>query len=515
MDVGYATKTLPARPVIGTRRKAMELSAQGRHAEAASVWRRLHALRPDDATVVAPLAEAWLAARQPQAALDLLARHPCGDSALLLRLLARAMLALRLRPPAIGALFEALQLGPADLDTLGLLASALSDDGQAAMALPHAEAAFRGRADASHATTLSCVLIDLGRDEEALAVTGLGLVEQPAVAELLLNRAIALEGLDRMPEALETGRRALKAAPDNAFTQYHLAAAMLAHGEMTQEAWTLYEGRLHLHGRSPIPGHKLCWRGEDVVGKTVLLHAEQGLGDTLQFVRYAPLVAARGARVVLAVQAGLVRLLQGTPGTDAVVPIDGTLPEFDFYLPLLSLPGLLGTTAETIPPPLAYCVPRKATLDERLQVGLAWAGNPGFVMDRKRSVSAEQLAPLAEVTGVAFHSLQLGAGTPPGFTFASTLEGVRDMADTAARIAGLDLVIAVDTAVAHLAATMNTPVWLLSRFRGCWRWLRDREDCPWYPSMRVLRQPRPEDWDSVVARVVRDLSAMADEHGAR
>lgn len=513
MDLGYATKTKasPGR----ARHKAMALGEQGRHAEAAAVWRRLHALQPWDTGVVASLAEAWIDAKQPQAALDLLARQRHGDDPRLLRLLGRAMLALRLRPAGVGALFEALRLDPENADTLGLLASGLGDDGQAAMALPYAEAAFRLRPDASHATTLSCILIDLGRDEEALAVTGQGLAVGPGVPELLLNRAIALEGLDRVSEALEVGRLAWAAAPGNAFSQYHLAATMLASGAMTAEAWSLYEARLHLNGPSVIPRHALCWTGGDVRGKTVLLHAEQGLGDTLQFVRYAPAVAALGARVVLAVQPSLVRLLQGTPGADAVVPVDGTLPAFDVYLPLLSVPRVLRTVVETIPPPLRYRVPRRAAPDERLQVGLAWAGNPGFVLDRKRSVPAARLAPLAGVAGVAFHSLQLGAGEVPGIVFASTLDGIKDMADTAGRVAGLDLVVAVDTAVAHLAATMGTPVWLLSRFRGCWRWLRGREDSPWYPSLRVLRQERPEDWEGVIARVVAELEGLAGEHGAR
>ena len=513
MDLEHATKT---RPSPGRAwHKAMALGAQGRHDEAALVLQRLHALQPRDMDVVASLAEAWVEAKQPRAALDLVARQRHGNDPRLLRLLGRAMLALGLRPAGIGALFEALRLDPGSVDTLGVLASGLSDDGQAAMALPYAEAAFRMRPDASHSTTLSCILIDLGRDEEALAVTGQGLVAGPGVPELLLNRAIALEGLDRIPEALEVGRLAWAAAPGNAFSQYHLAATLLAGGSMTAEAWALYEARLHLRGPSVIPRHALCWTGGDVRGKTVLLHAEQGLGDTLQFVRYAPAVAALGARVVLAVQPSLVRLLQGTPGADAVVPVDGTLPAFDVYLPLLSLPRVLGTVVESIPPPLPYRVPRRLAPDERLQVGLAWAGNPGFVLDRKRSVPAERLTPLAGVAGVMFHSLQLGGAGVPGIVFASTLDGIRDMADTAERIAGLDLVIAVDTAVAHLAATMNTPVWLLSRFRGCWRWLRGREDSPWYPSLRVLRQTRPEDWEGVIARVVAELEGLAGEHGAR
>ena len=493
--------------------RAMDLRSKGRDGVAETpvtvlAWQRLHARRPSDPAVLAGLADAYLAAKQPQAALQLLTRQAHGPCAGLLRILARSLLALHMRAPAIGALFEALRLEPQDPAILGLLASSLCDDGQAAMALPHGEAAFRLRPDAAHATTLSCILVELGRDADALAVAEQGLRLEPGVPELLLNKAIALEGLDRMPEVLAVGRLALAAAPDNAFTQYHLAAAMLAHGEMTAEAWSLYEGRLHLKGASCISSHRLCWTGGDVAGKTVLLHAEQGLGDTLQFVRYAPLVAGLGARVVLAVQAGLVRLLHGTPGVDAVVAVDGSLPPFDLYAPLLSLPRLFGTTMDSIPPPLPYHLSAAVREAGPLRVGLAWAGNPGFVMDRKRSIAPGLLAPLADVPGVVFHSLQLGAAVSPGLAMAGSLDGVRDFADTAERVAALDLVVAVDTAVAHLAATMGKPVWLLSRFRGCWRWLRDREDCPWYPGLRVLRQPRPEDWASVIARVRDDLTLL-------
>ena len=494
---------------LGLRGKAVQLSRLGRHVEAVAAWRRVHARRPGDAGVVAGLGQALLAAGQAQAALDLLARE-AGSSGVLLRLLARAMLGVGRRGAAIGALFAALSAEGENPDTLGLLASSLCDDGQAGMALAYGEAAFRARPDVGHATTLSCILIELGRDAEALEVAGRGLRERAGVPELLLNRAIALEGLGRMAEALAAGREALAAAPGNAFTQYHLAAAMLADGKTTAEAWGLFEGRLHLRGASAIPGHRQCWTGGDVAGLTVLLHAEQGLGDTLQFVRYAPLVAARGARVVVAVQPGLVRLLQGLPGADAVVPVDGTLPAFDVYAPLLSLPGLFGTTLDSVPPPLSYPVPVAAQKAGPLRVGLAWAGNPGFVMDRKRSIPVGALAPWAGVPGVEFHCLQLGAAEgPPGMVFAGTLEGVGDMADTAAVVAGLDLVVAVDTAVAHLAATMGKPVWLLSRFRGCWRWLREGEDSPWYPTVRVLRQARPEDWAGVIERVRVELGALA------
>lgn len=513
MNPARRSRRHPPHPVSpdqpsGAKRIASASATQNCGAGTVAACRSGQTRRPDPAGL-ARAAAAYLEAKNPGAVLELLAREPHEPCPVLLRLLARALLALGHHAPAIGALFEALRLDADDIGTVSLVASALCDDGQAAMALPYGEAAFCRQPDAAHATTLSCILIALGRDEEALRVAQQGLQQRPAVPELLLNQAIALEGLGRMPEAIAAGRKALAAAPDNAFTQYHLAATLLADGQMTAEAWALHEGRLHLKGASSIPGHRLCWNGGAVAGKTVLLHAEQGLGDTLQFVRYAPSVAALGARVVLAVQPTLVRLLEGTPGADAVVPINGTLPPFDVYLPLLSLPRVFGTTLGSIPLPLPYRVAIPERKPGPLRVGVAWAGNPGFIMDRKRSIPAGLLAPLGDVPGVVLHSLQVGTAAAPPWLRAGLLDGVRDLADTADRIAGLDLVVTVDTAVAHLAATMGLPVWLMSRHRGCWRWLRNREDSPWYPSLRVLRQPRPEDWDSVIERVRDDLLTAA------
>jgi hypothetical protein len=255
------------------------------------------------------------------------------------------------------------------------------------------------------------------------------------------------------------------------------------------------------------------WAGEDPTGRTILLHAEQGYGDTIHFVRYAPLVARRGARVILAVQAPLLRLLRAVPGVDRVVSIGGALPPFDFVCPLLSLPRLFATTLDTIPPPLPYADPFPAGPDapDRLRVGLVWAGNPYFPLDSQRSLPDSALEGLAGIPRVQFYSLQmLKSSLPPNLGMIDLMEGVQDFADTAGRLAGLDLVIAVDTAVAHLAATMGKPVWLLSRFRGCWRWLHDRADSPWYPTMRIMRQTRPHDWSGVLAEIRRDLTAITE-----
>jgi len=462
------------------------------------------------------LGQALLADGRPDAALVQLSaacgRHPAD--ARLLRLNARALLALGLPGPAIGALHLALELQPGEAGVHAELAMALFNAGQPGAALPHSLAALRLLPTASHAAMPSCVLIDLGRHEDALAAADEGLLACPGQAEVLVNRSIALEGLGRHGEALAAARAALAAAPDAPAIRHHVAATLLAAGTLTAEAWALYESRHDLHGVRRWPAGMQRWDGGPLQGRTLLLHAEQGLGDTLQFVRYAPLAAARGGRVVLAVQPALVRLLQGTPGVGQVVPSGAALPPFDVFAPLLSLPGLFGTTWDSVPPQLSYGIRQGVRAPGELRVGLAWAGGAGFVDDRKRSMPAAALGALGGIPGARFFGLQMGAGAmPPGLAVQDLMGGIQDFMDTAERMAGLDLVVAVDTALAHLAATMGVPTWLLSRFRGCWRWGHGRADSPWYPGLRVFRQAQPGDWDGVVAEVRAALQALAATHG--
>ena len=291
----------------------------------------------------------------------------------------------------------------------------------------------------------------------------------------------------------------------------------LAAGHLTAEVWDHYEARLELKAHKiPLSAKLVRWEGEDIRGRTIVLHAEQGLGDTLQFVRYAPLVAARGARVILVVQRALLRLLRDAPGVDELFAVGDDLPPFDVYCPLMSLPRVFGTTLATIPPVVAYSAidtlggPEPDFSRPGLRVGLVWAGNPQFITDRLRSLPLAELGVLAGVEGVQFYGLQYGPAQapPPGLEITNLMEGVGDFADTAALIAGLDLVIAADTAVAHLAATLGKPVWLLSRFRGCWRWLQGRADTPWYPSMRLYRQERPNEWQDALQQVRTDLAVL-------
>ncbi len=264
------------------------------------------------------------------------------------------------------------------------------------------------------------------------------------------------------------------------------------------------------------------WRGEDIAGKTILLHAEQGFGDTIQFVRYAPLVAAKGASVILEAPDSLMPLLDGFNGVTTMIAHGQALPPFDLHCPLMSLPLAFGTTLATIPengPYLRAPAERLEKWRTRLgalsgkRVGLVWSGKPAHKNDRNRSIALSRLAPLLAVAGVNFVSLQQDYRDADRAELANYPQLVRldrelaDFADTAAAVAALDLVITVDTAVAHLAGAMGKPVWILLSHVLDWRWLLERSDSPWYPSARLYRQAAIGDWDGVIARLAQDLAA--------
>jgi len=363
------------------------------------------------------------------------------------------------------------------------------------------------------------------------------------------NLGSALQSLGRLDEAIASYRHALKMAgakhanenrgPGNADLHWNLALALLQNGEF-EEGWAEYEWRWQNPAfttpQKIVP--EPLWDGGDLSGKTILLHAEQGLGDTLQFIRYAPLVAGKGARVVVECRAPLVRLLAGTPGVDQVVgqtpeqdrvQVAGdvfgqvaALPSFDCHAPLMSLPHLFGTTLDSIPAAVPYLAPPpNAVVDSRLfegdglKVGFAWAGSPTRTKDHTRSLEPIRFEPLFGVPGARFYSLQVGGGMG-GFDKLQPAENVFDLgadfadfADTAAAVKALDLVICVDTAVAHLAGGLGIPAWVLLPAAGGYLWLHDRDDSPWYPGLRLFRQPAPGDWDSVLAAVGVELRKLA------
>jgi hypothetical protein len=375
---------------------------------------------------------------------------------------------------------------------------------------------------------------ELGRLPEALASHDRALAINGTLAHAHLNRANVLVELGQLDAALESFSGAIALKPDFAEAHANRSTVLLLRGDLAN-GWADYEWRWKL-GRSTMVNHirnftQPRWTGsEPVAGRTVLLHAEQGLGDTLQFCRYATLVANEGATVLMQVPKALVELLATLEGVAAIFADTDPLPAFDCYSPLMSLPAALRTTLSTVPARVPYLRSTEAKrlfwrqkLGERgkRRVGLVWSGGFRPHQPELRGVNERRNVPLAKLAGlghpdIEFYSLQkgqpaeselahlksMGWGGPDLIDFTALLH---DFSDTAALIEQLDLVISVDTATAHLAGALGKPVWILNRFDTCWRWMLDRADSPWYPTARLYRQQRPGDWDGVVARLRQDL----------
>ncbi len=395
-----------------------------------------------------------------------------------------------------------------------------------------AEASFRAATllDPQHVGArhnLGKSLHALGRLDEAGMALQEALRLQSDDPRILNDLGALLHELGRVADAEWIYRAGLELAPEDADLHYNLGSILLKTGQH-REGWAQYHWRWKTGAR---PDDRVFtqpeWDGSPLPGGRLLITAEQGLGDILQFCRLAPLAAARlapDARLTLEVYRPLVSLLRDQwPGVE-VIARDDPLPAFDARLPLISLAGVLEQDHQTIDgaPYLRPDPDRVAAWAERLaalpglKVGLVWAGGPLLgAVDRRRSVSLDALAPLAAAPGVSFVSLQKDApavqakSPPPGMTLLDLADDLTDFAETAAVVANLDLVIAVDTAVAHLAGAIGTPVWLLNRFSPCWRWELEREDTPWYDRLRQFRQPVAGDWDSVIAAVATALAERA------
>jgi len=374
---------------------------------------------------------------------------------------------------------------------------------------------------------LGDALDEAGRVEAALAAIRTALLLDPAVPPAWNNLGHLL--LEQGGPAL---RRAIQLHPQYAAAHLNLGMDLLRRGEL-EEGWREFEWwRMTIPA---VPGWQgppqTRWRGQDLQGRTLLLRGEQGLGDMLQFARYATLFARAGARVVLEVHPPLTRLLATVPGVAQTVPMGAPPPPHDYHQHMMSVPGLLGTRLDTIPADIPYLAADPAAIEawrERLsalaglKIGLVWAGNPRpndpgvRLVDSRRSMALKRLSPLLGLPGISFVSLQMGeaaaqiADLPPELRPFDAMGDVQDFADTAALCANLDLVISVDTSVVHLAGALGRPVWILSRHNGCWRWLLDRDDSPWYPTARLFRQRVPGDWEEVVARVVEALVSLRD-----
>jgi tetratricopeptide (TPR) repeat protein len=358
----------------------------------------------------------------------------------------------------------------------------------------------------------------LKRFEDALASYDNELALQPDFGEALVNRGVTLQSLKRFEDALASYQRAYTARPGFADAHYNEALCRLLIGDL-RRGWEDHEWRWQTrqlgHGQRNFP--QPLWTGaEEIADRKILLHAEQGFGDTIQFCRYVPLVAARGARVILEVQPPLYELTSALPGAAQVVCSGNLLPPFDLQCPLLSVPRALGTELATIPSATPYLrAPEEkakhwnARLGPRTRprVGIAWSGRPTHKNDHNRSIGVDAFLSIFAGLDVSLVSLQRELRDADGAALRGPRGGLHfgdelaNFADTAALISSLDLVVSVDTSVAHLAGALAKPVWVLLPFIPDWRWLLDRDDSPWYPTARLFRQDDTRAWDDVFVRV--------------
>lgn len=372
--------------------------------------------------------------------------------------------------------------------------------------------------DPNALNTRGMILNSLDRREEALADFECALALRPDFADAINNRGTIYAQRGDFKEALACYERALSLAPDLPHVRYNLGTTHLVLGDWAR-GFREFEVRWQLFPHEAMRRHRLAptWLGEpDIAGKTVLLHHEQGYGDSLQFARYVPLVARLGARIILAVPAGLLRLMRTLPGDATIIGEGERVPAHDFSCGLMSLPLAFGTTLETVPAKIPYLRAdpervqawrRRLPPSGRLRIGVVWAGRRYPPINCPRDATLQTLRPLFDVAA-DFVSLQQDLTDSERVLLASfprvklAVERFEDFADTAALIDGLDLIITVDTAVAHLAGALGKPVWVLNRYASCWRWMLERTDSPWYPTLRLFRQPSLGDWESVMREVV-------------
>jgi hypothetical protein len=362
---------------------------------------------------------------------------------------------------------------------------------------------------------------------QAMAAFEQAIAIRPDYAPAYLNRGNAYVQHRRLKEAAEQYHKAIELAPDFHEARWNLALLRLLEGNYAQ-GWELYESRWDVKGKifhrrfeQPL------WDGSDLAGRRIVLHAEQGFGDSIQFVRYAPLVAARGAHVILYCPPELRRLFHSVKGVEQIFCGDESAPPFDIHCPLISLPRHFGTTLATIPGDVPYLFADAAAVDRwrkrlseqpgKLKIGLAWSGSPGNSANRNRSTTLESFASLGSIPEVTFVSLQKGeaaaqAKTPPaGMRLLDWTDRLSDFAETAALIAALDLVISVETAVTHLAGALAKQTWVLLSYSADWRYLLDRPDSPWYPTMKLFRQTVRGDWAGPVNGVAAELGRLLCE----
>lgn len=484
------------------QRRASECARSGAHREAEECLRQILSLRPEDAGARHDLAQLL--------ALQAYAHQERGDF-----------------DAAIEGYEESLALdhGQARVhNNLGNIFKHLGSLADAVAAYREAVGADSGLAEAH--LNLGTSLYQLTGDAAQAIVhcrDALGI--RPSFPEASLNLGFLLEQEGDAAGATQSYRDAIAASPDFAEAHFNYALQLLLRGDY-RRGWQEYEWRTRRPDQEQWRPHagRDRWDGAALEGRVILLYAEQGFGDVIQFVRYATLVAERGGKVIVTGQPKLKALLGSVPGVSAAYDSAEALPAFDVCCPLLSLPRIFDTTIETIPARVPYMHPdperarhwksRLAADGASMKVGLYWATDTKSRFAPLKSFTLDKLAPLADIPGITFYSLQRGAAAaqaahpPPGMTLVNLSSELADFADDAALLANLDLVISIDTATAHLAGALGRPVWILTHFPPEWRWLLGRDDSPWYPTMRLFRQGRAQPWEGVIARVARALREM-------
>jgi tetratricopeptide (TPR) repeat protein len=425
---------------------------------------------------------------------------------------------------AVGYYRRALELEPSSTLFLVNLANVLTAQGQPEEAVPYYRRAIRLQpAEAIYLSNLGNALTLSGRPDESERCCRQALRLKPDFADAYHNLGIALGAQGEIEQALAANAEALRLNPDHVGARNCQAMWRLQMGDFAR-GWEEYEWRWKKPNMLPRNFPQPLWDGSSLEGRTILIHAEQGLGDTIQFIRYAPVAKRRGGTVIVECQPALCQLLAGCSGIDRLIAQGSPLPTFDVHVPLLSLPRIFGTTLADVPAEVQYLFADPALIERwrdelsgvpGFKIGIAWQGNPRFPADCMRSIPLTHFAPLAQVDGVRLFSLQKGLGREQLAATASYLP-VIDLADrldektggfmdTAAVMKNLDLIITSDTAIPHLAGALGVPVWVCLALGADWRYLLGREDSPWYPTMRLFRQTRLGDWDGVFERIASEL----------
>jgi tetratricopeptide (TPR) repeat protein len=504
----------------------------GRHAEAIEALQQAIARDPNSAALHFNLGVALRDAGRSDAAVHAYRRaiELRPDSSGAYANLGIALEELDRRDEAIACYRQAQTFDPANVEAHINLGAVLEEVGRpddAVMACRQALALDPTHVDAH--INLGVALQGQDQLDAAIACYRQALVLDPKSAKALSNLGVAIEQQGLGDVALGIQRQAAALAPNSGKIRFNLAVSLLRRGELAQ-GWEEYEWRWRGGVRNlkapdlPQP----LWQGEDLAGRTLLVRSEQGLGDVLQFVRYLPLLARAGAHVILRAPAALARLLRSSLAGVTVIGPDAPQPHFDFHIPLVSLPRLFGTDLGNIPATVPYLAADPAAVaawrqrldaDGNLRVGVVWSGNPDHRGDRQRSIAAAVLLPELIVPGVRLYSLQKDVRPADHDALLQLSQAVtdlspqlNDLADTAAALCALDLLISVDTSVVHLAGALGRPAWTMLPFTPDWRWLLEREDSPWYPTLRLYRQARRSDWNSVFEKLRADLQRQAMHH---